>query len=282
MDTRVKSREKLHNTEDKKIKKKVVKKKKKKPVKKDTTKKQDIKDTKVVTKKVIKKKKKVKFKFKNIFIILILLIVLYFGINSLLNYKIQNIIIYNDGVLKDNIIIDQAGISDYPSFFKTFNGNIEKNIEKNPLVEKATVKKEFLGIVKIYVDEYDLLFYKKSNNKAVLSNSAELVVDNDIILPTLINYVPDEQYELLIKRLSKVDKEILNSISEIQYDPNDVDDERFLLSMSDGNYVYTNLSKMTILNNYKKIYKETGNVNGTLYLDSVNSAEENTYVFIPF
>ena len=68
----------------------------------------------------------------------------------------------------------------------------------------------------------------------------------------------------------KIDEDIMPIISEIKYDKNDVDDERFLFSMNDGNYVYITLSKMRKINNYGKIVESIKDQKGILYLDYGN------------
>ena len=62
----------------------------------------------------------------------------------------------------------------------------------------------------------------------------------------------------------------MKNISEIKYEPNDIDKERFLLSMNDGNYVYVTLSKFSNINNYLEISNTLGDKNGILYLDYGN------------
>ena len=62
--------------------------------------------------------------------------------------------------------------------------------------------------------------------------------------------------------------DILSRISEIEYKPNDVDTNRFLLSMQDGNYVYLTLSKFKNINNYIEIVRKNKKKKGILYLDS--------------
>ena len=57
------------------------------------------------------------------------------------------------------------------------------------------------------------------------------------------------------------------------YDPNDVDDNRFLLTMSDGNYVYVNISTFYKLNKYVSIRESLPDKNGILYLDYGNNFE---------
>ena len=65
-----------------------------------------------------------------------------------------------------------------------------------------------------------------------------------------------------------VDLDVLERISEIKYDPNDVDSERFLLFMNDGNYVYLTLDRFNNVNSYIDIIKKFGSKKGILYLDS--------------
>ena len=72
--------------------------------------------------------------------------------------------------------------------------------------------------------------------------------------------------------MKEVDRDIINRISEIKYDPSKVDKERFIFTMSDGNYVYITLDKLKSINNYVKISLEIinkfGKKNGTLNLDA--------------
>ena len=62
-------------------------------------------------------------------------------------------------------------------------------------------------------------------------------------------------------------------ISEIEYYPNDIDKERFILTMNDGNYVYITLYKTYLVNDYIKILSTLENKKGILYLDSGNYFE---------
>ena len=68
--------------------------------------------------------------------------------------------------------------------------------------------------------------------------------------------------------MSKINRDILNRISEIKYDPNSVDKERFIFTMNDGNYVYLTLIHFEKINNYVEILKNFESQKGILYLDS--------------
>ena len=79
----------------------------------------------------------------------------------------------------------------------------------------------------------------------------------------------DNMKNMLIKH----DNEIKLLISEIEYVPNDIDKERFIITMNDGNYVYITLYKITSINEYIKIVSTLNNKKGILYLDSGNYFE---------
>jgi cell division septal protein FtsQ len=84
----------------------------------------------------------------------------------------------------------------------------------------------------------------------------------------LINFTPDIVYEHLVKKMSLVNDEVISRMSEIEYKPNEVDEERFLISMNDGNYVYLNIEKFESVNDYIIIMKKFKHMKGILYLDS--------------
>ena len=80
--------------------------------------------------------------------------------------------------------------------------------------------------------------------------------------------MPDNIYSDFLNSISSIDYDIVKRISEIKYDPNEVDEGRFLLTMNDGNYVYLTLNKFDKIDNYLDIIKEFDNKKGILYLDS--------------
>jgi len=65
-----------------------------------------------------------------------------------------------------------------------------------------------------------------------------------------------------------VEPKVSYKISEIEYVPNGIDKERFLLTMTDANYVYITLAKIEKLNKYNTIVSELNNKKGIVYLDS--------------
>ncbi len=221
-----------------------------------------------MAKKIVKRRK---LKLISIFLFVLIAIVLYFFIKFSLEFKIQNIYIHNTKYLNDEYIIELAGIEEYPSFILSFSNKLENSLLESPYIKNATVKKAFLGIINIYIEESEVLFYKEYDKKYVLDNFIE--VDNllyDFSSVRVINYIPDTIYSTFLSKFANIDLEVREKISQIKYDPSEYDDSRFLLYMIDGNYVYITITKMDSLNYYNEIYPTLEGKKGVLYLDSGN------------
>ena len=210
------------------------------------------------------KKVKRKIKYKNVFIFLLFVIFIVILITIAINIPISNIYIKGNTILKDQEIIDISGLSDYPSIFKTSKYRVKKNLIKNDYIIDAKVNKKGTKVF-IEVKENRYLFYD-SNKDAIVTLDKD--IKGNIITPYLVNYVPDTIYDNFKKIIALIDDDVLSRISEIEYKPNDVDNERFYLTMNDGNYVYITLQKFKKINSYIEMLKKFNNKKGILYLDS--------------
>lgn len=212
------------------------------------------------------KKKKRKIKVGSVVFCFVFVLIICLIISFLMDIKINNVVVKGNLFYSDWNIIQKAGLDDYPSSLENSSTQIKKKLEEDPYIKKATVSKRWLKQVVITVDENLPLFYYLPKQKTILTDKTE-VIDN-FPVPTVINYVPDKKYSKLLKSISELNYDIVKRISEIRYDPNEVDDERFYLTMNDGNYVYLTLPKFNRLDNYLDIIKEFNNKKGVLYLDS--------------
>ena len=220
----------------------------------------------------MKKKKKVRIRFTGILIILLLLYLLFYLVNYILDRRITNIYISGNYYLKDYEIISLAGLEDYPSNLKNSSKKISSNLENSIYILDAKVTKKFRKVY-IEVKENRPLYYNKNTNKTVLSDKAE--TDNIYHVPTLLNYIPDTIIDNFIKSMNMLDIYILERISEIEYDPKDGDEYKFLLTMNDGNYVYLTLTGNSFkkLNSYPAMLKKFDGKKGILNLDYGNYLE---------
>lgn len=213
------------------------------------------------------KKKKRKINKKRIYTFLIFLILLVFFVYKLFNINIKNIYVLGNEYFTDQEIIDMAKIKNYPKSINNLSFNIKNRLEDNIYILSAKVyKKGFINKVYIEVKENYPLLYYKVEDKIVLYNGEK--VTDKFTVPTVINQIPNTIYDQFITKLKKVDKKILDRVSEIEYAPNEVDEERFFLIMNDGNYVYLTLNKFLSINKYIDMIKSFNNKKGILYLDS--------------
>lgn|SRR5574344_88705 len=211
-----------------------------------------------------KVKRKLNFKrfFRFIFFLMIIILVSYIVINL----PITNIYISGNSILSDQEIIDIAGISNYPSSIQNGSFIIKDRLEKNDMIISANVTKKDLTKVYIEVKENRPLFYNSNTNLVVLLDGTSIT--SDMITPYLLDYVPNTIYDKFITSMGEINTDVLARISEIQYNPNEVDKERFYLSMDDGNYVYLTLSSFNKINSYIDMIKQFNGKKGILYLDS--------------
>lgn len=210
-----------------------------------------------------------KFSFVKLVLVLLIMYIIGFLCYKVAISRITNIYIKNNNILTDQEVIDASGLRNYPSFILTTNYSIKNKLLKNDLVKKVKVKKGLWGKVYIDIEEYKPLFIYE--DKVILDNKNE--VDLDISLPILVNKVYDDILDKLISKYESINDEIKLMISEIKYDPNDIDKERFLFTMSDGNYVYITLYKLSSIDEYLKITSTLKDKKGILYLDSGNYFE---------
>lgn len=215
------------------------------------------------------KGKKKRIRFDRIFLCLFFFILSIYLIINIFNIPISNIYILNNGYLSDQQIIEIAKIEDYPSTLKNLSLQIKHRLEQDIYIKKATVYKKWLTQTYINVIENRPLFYYQSTNKTILLDGTS--VDDVFVIPTVLNYITDKYYEAFIEQMSLLDIQVLNRISEIEFAPNEVDDNRFLLSMKDGNFVYVDISTFNKMNKYISIIENLPDKNGILYLDYGNN-----------
>lgn len=217
-------------------------------------------------KKIKVKVKKKKLKIKKLIITIIIFLILVLISIFCTKLPIRNIYITGNNIVNDKTIIEFAGLTEYPSFISTYFSNVKKNILKNDYISNVKIKRSLNRKVLIEVEEYNpICIYKE---KLVLSSSKSVDnIYNIDYVPYVINDI-DEIYDEFVINFAKVNIDILLKISHIEYSPNDLDDERFLLYMTDSNYVYITLSKIDKINKYNSIVKKLENKKGIIYLDS--------------
>ena len=223
------------------------------------------------TKKVKVKVKKKKLKIKSLLVTLLIFIIIGLVGIDLINLPIKNIYITGNNILNDKTIIDIADLEDYPIYITTYFSKIKTKLLKNDYIKNVKIKRSLSRKIYIEIEEYKpICIYK---DKLVLSSTK--TVDNNYqieYVPYVINNM-DDVYNKFVEKFSEIKEDIMVKISHIEYVPNEVDKERFLLYMTDSNYVYVTLSKINKINKYNSIVSKLDNQKGIIYLDSGDYVE---------
>ena len=225
----------------------------------------------MATKKVKIKVTKKKVNIKRIILVLLALIFVIFWIIYFIHRPLKNIYVSGNSIVPDKDILELSELSDYPPYINTYFMNIESNLLKNDYIKHISIKRKIPSKIYILVEEYKPIAIYKDN----LILSSKKMVSNDY----KINYVPyisneiDTIYDKFVESFNKVDSSVLFKISHIEYVPNDVDKERFVLYMIDSNYVYITLSKIEKINKYNSIVNKLEGKKGIIYLDSGDYVE---------
>lgn len=220
-----------------------------------------------------KKKKKRVYKIKNIIIILIGIVLLGAGGTYLVNLPIKNIYVLGNKIISDEEIMSLSSLDSYPSFLLTSGSNVKKSILINEYVKDIKLKKKWNFVVEVEVLEYEVVALD-NDGMIILENGNKLNnLYNIMDVPKLVSVLDSEKLLEFASRFNYIDKNILREISEIEYSPSEVDDDRFLLYMNDGNLVYVTLTKVEKMNKYYDIKDELMDKKGIIYLDSGDYVE---------
>ena len=223
-----------------------------------------------------KNKKKKKLNIIKLLVFILIFYIIIYSIYSLLNMKIRNIVIKGNTYLKDYEIIEQANIKDYPPMLTLNKNKTINKLKELDLISDATIKKSFDFTLTIEVVEKKIIL--EYDNNYYLSDGSK-IKGSYLGTPTLVNYVPEGTLKKFLNEMGKLDYDIINSISEIEYSPtknsdgNITDEDVFIFKMNDGMIVYISTDKIDIMNKYQKIYASLGDKKGILHLDKGNYLE---------
>lgn len=217
------------------------------------------------------KREKIKSNYKKYIIALAIIIFMVLVIFYYRSLKVKNIYVVGNKLLSESEILEKTNLLDYPPLYQVSEKEIRDTLKDNKLINNIKLSKSLSGKVTIEIEENKVL-YQKTDGKYMLSNKEETSLDNLLGIPTLINDCSDVQ-DKFIDKLVLIDEDILLHISEIEYKPTELDKERFMFYMSDGNYVYVTISKLNLINSYNEIYPTLEGKKGILYLDSGNHFE---------
>ena len=225
----------------------------------------------MATKKVKVKVKKKKINFKKILLALLIIGAFSLLVAYIVNLPVKNIYVTGNRIIPDKEIIDISGLADYPPYINTYFTDIKKELLKNTYIKTINIKRKMLNKIYIEVEEYKPIAIYNDNLLLSSGKTVENTYNIDYV-PYVVNNI-DKIYDNFVKGFEKIKDSVLLKISHIEYAPNEVDKERFILYMVDGNYVHITLSKIEKVNKYNSIVNQLEGKKGIIYLDSGDYVE---------
>lgn len=169
--------------------------------------------------------------------------------------NIKKIDVEGNIYLTTDDIVETSGLKLDDKYIFINPTNVVAKVLTNPLVEECKVIKNDDYSISISIKEKKIIGYafEEGNNVLILSDNSRIVLDkNNLYLITvspLIEGFTGDQIILIEKNLEEVDHKMINEISEIHYYP----ELKFLdheVIMRDGNYVFTSVYGLNLLNKY--------------------------------
>lgn len=239
-----------------------------------------------MSKKRVATKKKVRrrLNIKRAFLLALIIVMLVIIFMEIFKVDVENVNVTGNKFVSDSKVIKLADLNNETSYLRISSREICKKVKAEPFINTCHVKRHIGFKLTIEVTENKPLFFYVNTNKLVLSDESQIETEKNFGVPNLINYVPEKVLSKFISGLKNINSDIIRGISEIEYSPssnNDgayIDEERFMLSMNDGNVVYINIRNIDALNDYEKIYASIGDRKGYYNLDS----DYNAYYFEEF
>lgn len=166
-----------------------------------------------------------------------LLIVLVVYFQSPLSH-VKQINIEGHQIMTTEELENASGIKIGENLWEINKKEITNKILEQQAIKDASVKLAFPNAININVKEYSsiALFVEEQHYYPLLENGNVLVKDQPLSLnaPIVIGFKQDNVLKELSKQLKQIPSDILNSISEIHYDPTKTDKYHIYLFMNDG------------------------------------------------
>lgn len=201
---------------------------------------------------LLKKKKRVRLKKQvKVFLLVIIIVFILFFLFSRMS-KV------NSFSFKGNSQVDSAylesKLTKYKSkmYFLLNDSDVEKTLEKQPLVAKASVSHDLLGHVTVQISEAHPVAYGVMNKKTYILDSAGHVFENSSAIhvksiqqyPKLEKFTSVKLMEAFLKEYLKLPDVIRSSVSDVIYDKTKTEDKQVRFIMDNGKQIIIRYNEM--------------------------------------
>jgi len=198
--------------------------------------------------------------------------------------KVKSLDVRGNSFYTKQMVLQKAGLTYDSRYIVIPRFYLEWKLEKDDLIEAATVHKELDGAITIEVKEKSIVGYYIDNGKnyALVNDGSSLVIDSTM-LDTIVNYpLVDGFTATERKKLAKsfggkqkVEDSIVQMISEMVPYETSYDKHMVKIIMQDGNTIFTSYESMPLLNDYLGTLKRLKKSNVCLWPDAATHSIHN-------
>lgn len=183
--------------------------------------------------------------------------------------RVKTLTVLNNTYYTDEQILDKAELDYHSSYVLTIRFWVNHLLEEDPLIKKASLKKDLKGGFTIYIEEEKVIGYLKNDPSSLLIQGKSIQNVKDVSVENIprIGDFNNDQLQELDEAFKDVDNEILMMISEILPHAESYNDQMVRIIMNDGNRVTTSYKGISILNSYKKILPQLEGTHVCLFMD---------------
>ncbi|MEG0313905.1 MAG: FtsQ-type POTRA domain-containing protein [Erysipelotrichaceae bacterium] len=234
-------------------------------------------------KKILNKKKRRKRIRRGATLLLILVVIGYFTSDI---SKVKSIKVTNNHFYSEEDILNQVGINYESRYILQQQFIISYKVKDNELLDGINVYNDWYGGIVLEVNEKKVIGYTSGKDGIILFADGSTIALNEELLKKvnaapLISNIKKENYKKLAEVFNELEKETINSISEIRAYKTSYDDNMLELIMQDGNKIRSTYKGIEVMkakkdeqgndkSPYKEILKELKGTHVCLVLDEVN------------
>jgi cell division protein FtsQ len=164
--------------------------------------------------------------------------------------NLQNVSITGNTYLSDEIIHKQIELNKQMNFWEIETDVVKEKLLVFEQIENVEVDKSWYNTITITIEEHRHIAYLQIDGQyfPIIENGnvLEALEENEwpVDAPILVNWQKGEKLHALASQLIKMEQQISSRISEIHYNPSDIDPWRILLFMNDGYEVTATVSNL--------------------------------------
>ena len=196
--------------------------------------------------------------------------------------RIRTILIKGNHRLTNQEVLTSGKVKVDDLLLFTFVKSIEKNLENNPFVLEAKVKKTFNQGIEITIIEKRIFTYRLDTEPTIyfFDGSQLELTEKELSYLVSVPYLNGfHDAELLDKvRLAflDVDENIFHMISEIHEYAASYDAHLLRIVMQDGNQIFTSIISLKSINYYLEILNNLNVANSCIFIDELSGSAFST------